>query len=35
MKIPTEEITVTKEPNPKVKSKEERELEKIKKDLEG
>lgn len=34
MKIPTEEIKVIKEPNPKIKSKEERELEKIKKNLE-
>ncbi len=34
-RVPTSELKVTKEPNPHVKSKEERELEKIKKDLEG
>lgn len=34
-KVPTEDIIVTKEPTSRYKSKEERELDKIKKDLEG
>jgi hypothetical protein len=34
-KVKADELNVTKEPSPRYKSKEERDLEKIKKDLEG